>query len=184
MTRPPTEAAPPLISRRGLRERNVDIIITTGFVPINEEEMDVQTLYDDQMVVVAATTNPWTRRRRIELAELANEPWALPTSTSWGAAVVSAFRANGVEPPLATVTTSSIPLRSTLLATGRFLTVLHESHLHFPVRHPSLKVLPIDLSATRRPTRLITLKGRTLSPVARLFIECAREVAKPLAKRK
>jgi hypothetical protein len=28
------------------------------------------------------------------------------------------------------------------------------------------------------------LKNRTLSPVLRLFIECAREFAKPLAKKK
>jgi len=31
---------------------------------------------------------------------------------------------------------------------------------------------------------IMTVKNRTLSPVAKLFIECAREVAKPLRKRK
>jgi hypothetical protein len=31
---------------------------------------------------------------------------------------------------------------------------------------------------------IMTLKNRTLSPVARLFIEHTREVARPLAKRK
>jgi len=30
----------------------------------------------------------------------------------------------------------------------------------------------------------VTLKNRTLSPAAQLFIDAAREVAKPLAKRK
>jgi hypothetical protein len=30
---------------------------------------------------------------------------------------------------------------------------------------------------------IVTLKNRTLSPAVRLFIEQAREVAKPLAKR-
>jgi hypothetical protein len=30
----------------------------------------------------------------------------------------------------------------------------------------------------------MTLKNRTLTPVVRLFIECAREVVKPLAKKK
>jgi hypothetical protein len=29
---------------------------------------------------------------------------------------------------------------------------------------------------------IMTLKNRTLSPLARLFIDCAREVAKPLAR--
>jgi hypothetical protein len=34
------------------------------------------------------------------------------------------------------------------------------------------------------PTGIITLKNRTLSSVSQLFIEHAREVAKPLAKAK
>jgi len=34
------------------------------------------------------------------------------------------------------------------------------------------------------PIGILTLKNRTPSPVTRLFIEHAREVAKPLAKRK
>jgi hypothetical protein len=32
----------------------------------------------------------------------------------------------------------------------------------------------------RGPVEIVTLKNRTLSPVARLFIDGAREVAKPL----
>jgi len=38
--------------------------------------------------------------------------------------------------------------------------------------------------SARLANGIVTLKNRTLSPVAQLFIECAREVAKPLAKRK
>lgn len=36
---------------------------------------------------------------------------------------------------------------------------------------------------TQSSIGIITLKNRTLSPLAQLFIDCAREVAKPLAKR-
>ena len=36
---------------------------------------------------------------------------------------------------------------------------------------------------TRVPNGIVTLKNRTLSPVARLFIEAARETAKWLTKR-
>ena len=42
-------------------------------------------------------------------------------------------------------------------------------------------ILPIELSLAREPIGIVTLKNRTLSPVAKLFIEHAREVAKPLA---
>jgi hypothetical protein len=34
------------------------------------------------------------------------------------------------------------------------------------------------------PGRLVTLKSRTNNPVAQLLIECARELAKPLANKK
>jgi hypothetical protein len=37
---------------------------------------------------------------------------------------------------------------------------------------------------TRVPVGIVTLKNRTLSPVAKLFIDHARDVARPLAKKK
>ena len=47
-----------------------------------------------------------------------------------------------------------------------------------------IKVLPVDLPMARVPNGIVTVKNRILSPVAQLFIEHAREVAKPLAKHK
>jgi hypothetical protein len=45
----------------------------------------------------------------------------------------------------------------------------------------AIKALPIDLPNIQIPVGIITLKNRTLTPVAQLFIDCAREVAKLLA---
>jgi DNA-binding transcriptional LysR family regulator len=50
--------------------------------------------------------------------------------------------------------------------------------LRFHPQSASIKILPIDLPTTRRPIGIITLKKRSVSPVAQLFIACAREVAK------
>jgi len=47
-----------------------------------------------------------------------------------------------------------------------------------------VKKLPIELSVASGPIGILTLKNRILSPVAQLFIEATREVAKPLAKTK
>jgi hypothetical protein len=41
-----------------------------------------------------------------------------------------------------------------------------------------------ELPMARVPSGIVTLKNRTLSPVAQLFVDAARKVAKPLAKRK
>ena len=45
----------------------------------------------------------------------------------------------------------------------------------------AIKALPIDLPDTHVPVGIVTLKNRTLTPVAQLFIDCAREVARPMA---
>jgi DNA-binding transcriptional LysR family regulator len=82
------------------------------------------------------------------------------------------------------VVTDSPHMRISLLATGRFVTIFPASALRFLARGSELKVLPVELPMARRPNGIITVKNRALSPVAQLFIDCAREIAKPLAKRK
>jgi DNA-binding transcriptional LysR family regulator len=72
-------------------------------------------------------------------------------------------------------------VRSALLATGRFLTIIPSSVLKFSINNPVLKRLPVELPTTRRPVGIITLKNRTITPSTQLFIDCAREVAKTLA---
>ena len=52
--------------------------------------------------------------------------------------------------------------------------------LRFQGEKQTLKALSIDLPTTFRPLAIITLKNRTLNPVAQLFTDCAREAAKPL----
>ncbi|CUT13597.1 hypothetical protein BF49_4677 [Bradyrhizobium sp.] len=48
----------------------------------------------------------------------------------------------------------------------------------------ALRILAVELPAARRPNGIVTLKDRALSPVAQLLVDNARELAKPMAKRK
>jgi hypothetical protein len=45
-----------------------------------------------------------------------------------------------------------------------------------------LRRLAVDFVGVGRTVRAVTLRNRTLSPLARLALDCAREMAKPLAK--
>ena len=101
-----------------------------------------------------------------------------------GEIVTEAFRVSGLDHPRVTVVTNSPEVRMSLLATGRFLTIVPTSALRFLTKRSNIKVLPVELPIARVPNGIVTLKNRTLSPVARLFIETAREVAVPLAKKK
>ena len=125
-------------------------------------------------------------RRKIELAELIDEPWCLPPPESLGGTHLQrAFRANGLDyPPPSTVVALSTQLHASLVATGRYLGILPGAMLWYCGKRLSLKVLPVELpiQPRLRLVGIVTLKNRTLSPVAQLFIDCARDVAKPLAK--
>ena len=64
------------------------------------------------------------------------------------------------------------------------LTLFPASAFRFSTDPLKLIVLPVKLPPVRLPIGIVTLKNRSLSPVAQLFIEHAREVAKPFAKTK
>jgi DNA-binding transcriptional LysR family regulator len=138
-------------------------------------------LFSDRLLVVAGPRNKWVRRNEIKLAQLVNEPWVLPHAVDIATTLIAdAFRAGGVDAPRPTVSTDSARLTTFLLASGRFLTVFPESMIRLSANRVPFKVLAVDVPHPRSPVVIVTIKNRTLSPVARLFIECVRELAKPL----
>lgn len=164
-----------------LSERNVDLLVVQILGRVTDDIFSVEPLYDDLSVVVAGAHSPWARRRKITLRDLADEPWTLPPpQRAFGPVFEAAFRAAGLDYPRATVFTISPDARIGLVATGRFLSILPVSHLRLPRRRAEIKVLPVKLSVDRIPFGIVTLKNRTLSPAAQLFIEHARQVARPL----
>ena len=167
-----------------LIERKVDLLVVRRFAPIAEERLAFEFLFDDSFVVATSTKSPWARRRRIDLAELAQESWLLPPAESVASEVAhEIFRASGLEYPRPTVVTLTAEVRMSLLATGRFVTILPESVLRYPVKRADLKVLPVRLPAARVPNGIVTLKSRRLSPAAQLFLECTREVARSMGRK-
>ena len=177
-------SGPEADARRVLEERTVDLVIGRMFALTAEDHLNAEVLYDDPFVVAAGMRNPWVRRRKIELAELVNDPWVLPPADSpFGLVIKEAFQAVGLGVPPSTVIVSAVPMRNALLASGRFLTIVPSSVLRFSADKPAYKALPIELPIARRPIGVITLKNRMLNPLAQRFIDCARDMAKPLARK-
>ena len=171
--------------RRELAVRSVDLLIFRNRTTIADEHQSFEFLFESPHVVAAGANNPWAGRRRVELAQLKGELWALPPpDNEFGAFIVEAFRASGLDFPRAAVVALTIDMRANLLKTGRYLSVFPEFWLQLPDWHPFIRKLPIELPIASGPIGIVTLKNRVLSPVAHLFIEAAREVAKPLACRK
>jgi DNA-binding transcriptional LysR family regulator len=160
---------------RDLRDRRVDLMVGRIATPFREEDLHAETILKHSAVVVAGAQSPWTRRRKVKLAELLNEKWVLlPSEMPESEWVASAFRTQGLKPPEPTVATLSFPMRVALLERGDFLSVLLPELVG---RYPSVKALPIDLGLQPRPIAIVTLKNRTLSAAADLFVSEMRTAA-------
>jgi DNA-binding transcriptional LysR family regulator len=168
---------------RQLQERNVDLVVTRVPSGFADDDLDVEILFDDPHVAVAGVASRWVRRRRLTLADLAGEPWILPPSPVVLDVFEEAFAAEGLDAPAARISTSSILMRSRLLATGRFLTVLPRSVLRYTAKPWPVRALPVELKAAPRPIAIVTLKDRTISPAVQLFVEELRAAAKAFAPR-
>lgn len=166
-----------------LEARRIDVVVSRLYRPPSEE-YSAEVLFEDTLVVVTGTSNPLARRRKIEVAELLDEPWTLqPSDNDFGALAMDAFRTLGLPPPRITVATTSNNLRWELLATGRYLTMAPRFWVLLPRPDPSLKILPVGFPHTRHKVAIITLKNRSLSPATQLFVDGMRAITRPLAKR-
>lgn len=166
-----------------LEKREVDLVLTRlgpDFVEKVSREKCVEILFNDRICFAADKRGPWARRRKLDLSELAHQPWISAASDDiGGTAFGEAFRAAGVEPPPIMVTTYSVHLRFSLARRAHFIAVLPESVLQF--NSTMLKKLAVDVPTPPWVVAILTPKNRTPNPAIARFVECAREIAKSVA---
>jgi len=164
-----------------LRERSVDLLFGR-MLDIKEDDVNAEVFFEDPLFVVAGVNSRWTRRRKVELTDLVDEVWTMPSADSSASTLVKdVFRASGLAIPHVAVAAYGTQIQSALVGSGRFLAILPGSYLKFNAKRFGLRALSIKLPIPPRPVGVVTLKNRTLSPLAQLFIGYAREAAKPLA---
>jgi DNA-binding transcriptional LysR family regulator len=167
-----------------LRERKLDLVLGRVLSSIFGDDLVSEFAFDEDMHVVAGAKSPWSKRRRIDLAELAHEPWLMPESDNIAMALISdAFRAADSALPAPQVVSNSMSLRIRLVETGRFVAILPNSTLRYGAGRLQVKILPVRLQMKAPPTVIISLKNRTPNPVARLFVDELRAFVKPPAKK-
>jgi DNA-binding transcriptional LysR family regulator len=147
-----------------LRERRCEIVISRLLTETPDSDIEMQRLFYEPLVVVAGPENSLSRRRKLALSELVDAPWILSTlEAEPGSPFVEACRAAKLPIPTATILSNSLHLRISLLATGRYLTLVPGSALRFGPGANLLKPLPVVLprwhlpkawTATRRPSFL------------------------------
>jgi DNA-binding transcriptional LysR family regulator len=170
---------------RELTERTIDLSIARRSGPILDRQLDFESLFEDSYSIAVGAGHPLAQRHRVDLGELVNEAWVLPPPESTlGSVVMEAFHAGGLGYPRTAVVAEPAEVRMTLLATGRFISIFPDSVIKWSAKHAQLKIMRAKQSLGRVPVGIVTLKDRTPSPLAQLFIDCSRDVAARLAKRR
>src|SRR5262249_24543805 len=146
-----------------LGERAIDLVLGRIATPIDDDMFSAEILFDDRPFVIAGATSPWSRRRKVTLAELAGERWIFPPLGGVaGSAVTDAFLANGLDITRVNVFANSTRVRDRLLATGRYLALAPGVELRFSNdKRSQLKVLPVKFEVKPRPVGIVTLKNRS-----------------------
>ena len=161
-----------------LRERRVDLFVTRPQTTEPEPDVIHEPLAFERLLVVCGAANPWARRRRVTLAELARQPWILaPAEILPDGPITKAFRAAGLALPDTIIVSDSLNFRYNLLADGRFITVIPHLCLRLGPQIPWLREVAVPPPIWRLPTTIARLTYRTLIPTAQLFIAEARAVA-------
>jgi DNA-binding transcriptional LysR family regulator len=173
---------PPGVLSTGLRNREFDLVVArrSASAPNDRppDDLNLEFLLDDPLIIAAGLHSKWARRRKIDLAELIEEPWILPPPGSTNYARLSeACQIRGVAMPTIRLSGYSMHLANHFVANGPYIT----AHPRSIARFFSLKALPVKLPHRPWPIAIVTLKHRTLSRVVECFLECAREVAKTLS---
>jgi DNA-binding transcriptional LysR family regulator len=161
-----------------LRDRKVELVLGRLPTTMTEPDLVAETLFDEPNVVVAGSQSPWAKRRKLTLADLIGEPWVLAQPGSLARSLhEDVFRRSGLEPPSATVLTVSLHLYMRLIETERWLGLVPASVMRFGGKQMQLKTLPVKVLSPPAPVGFITVKDRTLTPLAQRFIACTRGVA-------
>ena len=166
-----------------LRERKVDLLLGTMPRPFVADDLIAEHLFDDNIVVVAGIHSQWAHRRRILFDDLREARWVLaPSDSVPGRMRTDVFAAGGLPIPKGALYCLSIHLTIALVANGRSVAFLPSSVIRFNPGRQALKVLSLKLPQYRVAVGIVTVKNRTMNPLAQHFIACAQRIAAPLAK--
>lgn len=162
---------------RQLRQRDVEIVISRLASMAGNDDLNVETLFHDELVVICSRQSRWARRRKVSLADLVDEPWVFPPPAGFLTGIMRGeFEAQGLALPRPTVTTSCTYSLSVLVGNGNFLGIHPRAMLTTPNQHPLLTAVDVGLPTTRGAIGLISLRDRSLSPVAELFAKSVAPV--------
>jgi len=153
-----------------------------GPEPFTQDDLEPEVLFHDRSFILCGNKHALAGRRKVTLAELVDAQWVWTREGFFSSYLTAAFEESGLPAPRASVRSFSVHQRISLLVTNRFVSAESGNVLRFNAARFPIKALPVEFTSRTWPVGIVTLKKRTVSPVVQTFMDCVREVAKPVAK--
>jgi LysR family transcriptional regulator of gallate degradation len=165
-----------------LRCGDIDFMVGALRGPQEQEELNEELLFTDQLSLIARKGHPLSKKRgRVKWTDAAAYGWVLPrVSTPTRALFEQAIDRQGLPVPEHVIETSSmVTLRGLLLQSDR-ITVLSHHQIHFDEQYGMLQVLPFDLKEASRPIGITRRAHGKPSPAAELMIREIKKVVEEI----
>ena len=149
-------------------------ILDTSTVPL----LNFEPITDEVHHLIVRATHPLVGRADLQLAELVEQSWIVPPAGSiLRDRLTALFLSEGLDPPVETVETLSVPLVVSLVTNTDMLVALPKELVQAQLAAGELVALPFDLKLRMDVYGIITRQGHVLSPGAEIMIDALREAA-------
>jgi DNA-binding transcriptional LysR family regulator len=157
-----------------LRNGELDLIV--NYLPrVLPEGLVQEELYQDSMVVCASVRHRLARRKRVSMADLARERWAVTDAALLGhQRLRQAFQDYGLPAPVLAIESRSVRIRFESVARSELLDFTSRLAFEHAAPRYGLKEIPVKELEWRRPVGVMYRKEAYLPPPARKLIEILR----------
>jgi DNA-binding transcriptional LysR family regulator len=166
-----------------LRSGQVDLIIS-GIVSPTEQDLVQVHLWDDDYYVYASADHRLAARKRLSIADVAQERWTLSPDAPPTLWLRRKFQDHGLAPPKLTLETSSLSLRRRIVASSKLLDFLPRISGRSAPEGLQLAELRVKELKWRRPFVARYRRDAYLSPAAKLCIDVLNATAKEISAQK
>jgi DNA-binding transcriptional LysR family regulator len=163
-----------------VRAGEIDFIV--GYLPEvgPRQGLTQERLYFDAVAIVVRRSHPILRlkKKRLTLADLADQSWVLPLrDTVLRRRIDAEFRAADLEAPIACIESVTTSLLQSLLAQTNMVVVLPYQVAEQFKKLGLVSILPIKLSSTGLPVGITMRSDYLQKPAVKALVEIMRSVA-------
>lgn len=154
-----------------LERGEVDIVVGRLSTGQSRREYRQDLLEDEALALVVCAGHPLTRRRRVQLQDLADMAWVLqPAGSPIRDLLEREFRLANMDRPSGLIETAAIFTTANLVQHGDHVGVLPLAVARSFADHGMLAILPVSLQGQMEPYGTILRRGRPVSAAAHQFL--------------